>query len=135
MESMFYGCESLTSLDLRNFNTENVTNMANMFDGCSSLTSLDLSSFNTKKVTNMSEMFHIYDSQLKTIYVNNGWSMNSVEKSERMFDMCSNLVGGKGTVYDENHTDGEYARIDGGSENPGYFTDVNASVAFVDTRE
>ena len=30
--------------------------------------------------------------------------------------------GGAGTVHDENHIDKEYARIDGGTENPGYFT-------------
>ena len=31
---MFYGCESLTNLDLSNFNTQNVENMSHMFDGC-----------------------------------------------------------------------------------------------------
>ena len=35
------------------------------------------------------------------------------------------LVGGKGTKFDSNHTDGEYARIDGGPNSPGYFTNVN----------
>ena len=122
---MFDGCSSLTSLNLRSFNTENVTNMSNMFHGCSSLISLDLSSFNTKTVTDMSNMFWIYDSQLKTIYVSNSWSMNNVDNSEMMFMYCFNLVGGKGTVYDENHIDGDYARIDGGPEKPGYFTDIN----------
>ena len=35
MKQMFYGCcFSLTSLDLRNFNTSNVTNMSFMFDSC-----------------------------------------------------------------------------------------------------
>lgn len=125
MSSMFDGCSSLTSLNLRSFNTENVTNMSNMFHGCSSLISLDLSSFNTKTVTDMSNMFWIYDSQLKTIYVSNSWSMNNVDNSEMMFMYCFNLVGGKGTVYDENHIDGDYARIDGGPEKPGYFTDIN----------
>ena len=57
MDAMFYGCSSLTSLDLSNFNTSNVTNMRWMFHGCSSLTSLDLSSFNTSNVTNMYSMF------------------------------------------------------------------------------
>ena len=31
---MFYKCESLTSIDLSNFNTQNVSDMGNMFDGC-----------------------------------------------------------------------------------------------------
>ena len=41
---------------------------------------------------------------------------------------CTRLVGGKGTAYDSNHTDAEYARIDGGLDNPGYFT---AKVDFI----
>ena len=39
-----------------------------------------------------------------------------------MFKNCTSLVGGKGTTYDANHVDKEYAHIDGGSSNPGYFT-------------
>ena len=34
---MFYGCSSLTNINLSNFNTNNVTNMSWMFDECSSL--------------------------------------------------------------------------------------------------
>ena len=37
MNSMFYECSSLTSLNLSNFNTNNVEDMREMFDGCSSL--------------------------------------------------------------------------------------------------
>ena len=54
---MFFGCNSLISLDLSNFNTQNVTNMRCMFFGCNSLKSLDLSNFNTQNVTNMNLMF------------------------------------------------------------------------------
>ena len=39
-----------------------------------------------------------------------------------MFSGCTNLIGGEGTVYDSKHTDYTYARIDGGTEAPGYFT-------------
>lgn len=46
---MFDGCSKLTSLDLKTFNTANVTNMSGMFNRCESLTSLDLSMFNTEK--------------------------------------------------------------------------------------
>ena len=53
---MFNKCSSLTSLNLSNFNTNNVTNMDSMFNKCSSLTSLNLSNFNTNNVTNM-EMY------------------------------------------------------------------------------
>ena len=34
---MFYECNSLTNLNLSNFNTQNVTNMSWMFDNCNSL--------------------------------------------------------------------------------------------------
>ncbi len=55
---MFGSCTSLTSLDLSNFNTSNVTNMNGMFGSCTSLTSLDLSNFDTSKVTSMINMFN-----------------------------------------------------------------------------
>ena len=57
MESMFYHCHSLISLFLSNFNTQNVIDMYGMFYGCNSLKSLDLSNFNTQNVTDMSWMF------------------------------------------------------------------------------
>jgi surface protein len=127
MSEMFYGSK-LTSLDLSSFNTAKVTDMSKMFYG-SKLTSLDLSSFNTAKVTDMSEMF--WDcTKLQIIYVGSGWSTAEVTNSSYMFDYCSRLVGGKGTSYDENHVDKTYAHIDGGTSNPGYFTDKNASVAY-----
>ena len=34
---MFYGCNSLTNIDLSNFNTQNDTDMSYMFDECNSL--------------------------------------------------------------------------------------------------
>ena len=53
MREMFSHCSSLTSLDLFNFNTNNVKDMSCMFSHCSSLNSLDLSNFNTNKVEDM----------------------------------------------------------------------------------
>ena len=50
MRSMFYNCNSLKSLDLSNFNTQNVAYMSDMFYNCNSLTSLDLLNFNTQNV-------------------------------------------------------------------------------------
>jgi uncharacterized repeat protein (TIGR02543 family) len=54
---MIYMCANLTSIDLSNFNTSNITNMAYMFCGDNSLTDLDLSNFDTSKVTKMTDMF------------------------------------------------------------------------------
>ena len=55
---MFSNCSSLTSLDLSNFNTNNVETMSDMFSNCSSLTSLNLSNFNTNNVKDMSYMLN-----------------------------------------------------------------------------
>ena len=129
MSQMFYECTGLTSLDVSNFNTANVTNMNNMFFKCSGLTSLDLSGFNTAKVKYMTWMFG-GSQALRTIYVRDGWSTAAVQSSTSMFSSCYNLVGGKGTTFDANHTDVAYAHIDGGPSNPGYFTDPNAPDAY-----
>ena len=58
MECMFYGCSSLSTIDLSAFNTSNVTDMSLMFRECSSLSTLDLSTFNTSNVTDMRCMFY-----------------------------------------------------------------------------
>ena len=119
---MFDGCSSLTGLDVSGFNTSNVTDMIGMFQDCSSLTELDLSNFDTSNVTRTSCMF-LYCTNMSTIYASESWSMSNVVRSDDMFVWCSNLIGGAGTAYDDclsNNAD--YARIDGGLENPGYFT-------------
>ena len=65
-------------------------------------------------------------SSLKTIYASSEWNTSKVENGESMFHGCTNLVGGAGTTYDANHTDYTYAHIDGGTNNPGYFTAAGA---------
>jgi surface protein len=95
--------------------------MFGMFRGCSGLTSLDLSNFNTTNVTDMSYVFYGC-SALTTIYVGEGWSTEKVTDSFSMFTNCTTLVGGLGTVYDAEYTDKTYAHIDGGTSNPGYLT-------------
>ena len=50
MSRMFYECSSLSSLNLSNFNTNNVKDMIGMFQLCSSLTSLNLSNFHTNNI-------------------------------------------------------------------------------------
>ena len=53
MGNMFWECESLTNLNLSNFNTQNVKDIRSMFSYCKSLINLNLSYFNTKNVTDM----------------------------------------------------------------------------------
>jgi surface protein len=100
-----------------------------MFSGCTRLTMLDISGWNTAHVWYMNDMF-ANCSSLTTIYAGTGWTTAYVygEWSERMFTNCTSLVGGMGTVFDMNHTDKSYARIDGGPANPGYFTEKGATL-------
>ena len=123
MYGVFDGCTSLTSLDLSSFNTSSALQMHYMFRNCTSLTELDLSSFNTGNVTQMREMF-LNCGNLKTIWVGSGFDTAKVPngKDKDMFTGCTSLVGGNGTTYDSSYTGKTYARIDGGTSNPGYFT-------------
>ena len=134
MSYMFCRCNNLTSLDVSSFNTKNVTNMNWMFDKCNSLTSLDVSSFNTEKVTDMYEMFYNC-SRLKTIYASSLFTTDAVKSSNEMFKGCTSLVGGAGTKYDVNYTGKTYARIDGGTSNPGYFTAKQAYAVYDSTAQ
>ena len=94
MEMMFFNCSSLTSLDLSNFDTSNVTVLSEfnngMFGGCSSLVSLDLSSFNTSNVTNMFSMFY-YCSSLRSLDLSS-FNTSNVTNMSRMFYNCSSLI-------------------------------------------
>lgn len=63
MDSMFSQCLSATSITFGGlFDTSKVTNMSNMFSVCRAVTSLDVSSFDTSKVTNMGSMFALNNS-------------------------------------------------------------------------
>ncbi len=121
MNSMFMQCYELASLDVSGFDTSKVTDMNGMFQSCKILTSLDLSSFDTSKVTDMGNMF-FQSRELKTIYVGNDWNTDIVTSSNSMFYKCTAIVGGQGTTYNSSYTDKSYAHVDGGTNNPGYFT-------------
>ena len=86
----FHYCSKLTSLDLSNWNTSNVTNMRGMFRNCPNLTSLDVNNWDTTKVTTMSYMFDCC-SNLTEIDVSN-FDTSEVTNMEYMFDGCSSLT-------------------------------------------
>ncbi|MBR2888575.1 MAG: BspA family leucine-rich repeat surface protein, partial [Bacteroidales bacterium] len=120
-ESWFAGFSNLTEITGMDkyLNTTKVQTMESMFNGCSSLKSLDLSSFSTAKLTDADYMFSSC-SNLRTIFVGDGWQKTSGYNDLSMFNGCGKLYGGKGTHCEESSN--KYARIDGGYENPGYFT-------------
>lgn len=131
MSSMFENCESLTSLDVSNFNTSKVTDMWGMFCNCTSLTTLDISSFDTSSVVDMSWMFFNLN-KVTTIYVGDKWNTNNLSETQTanfeengwvyLFGNCNSLVGEKGTTYNPSQIGKDYAHIDGGTGNPGYFS-------------
>ena len=123
MAGMF-AYSKITTLDLSNFDTSNVTSTHAMFDFSNAI-ELDLSNFDTSKVTNMQFMFG-NSSNLRKIYVSDKFILNDTDGhlGTNMFKACKSIIGGNGTSYDSTHTNGEYARIDGGIDNPGYFTDI-----------
>ena len=90
MSGLFSGCGSLTSLDLTCFDTSKVTDMRGMFEGCGSLTSLDLSSFDTSKVTDMEEMFSGCESL--TALDLSSFDTSEVSYMRGMFYSCKSLT-------------------------------------------
>ena len=95
---MFAGCTNLTSLDLSNFDTSQVTLMVAMFKDCSKFESLDLSNFDTSNVVEMSQMFKGC-SGLKSIDLRN-FDTSKVEYMYEMFAGCTGL-----TSLDLSHCD------------------------------
>ncbi|CCY93761.1 bacterial surface protein 26-residue PARCEL repeat (3 repeats) [Firmicutes bacterium CAG:884] len=97
MGGMFAMC-GFISLDLSNFNTENLANIfveeyrrnRSIFSRCPSLTTIDLSSFNTTNVTNMRYMFYVCSS-LTSLDLNSFNTTNVTNMSE-MFSTCSSLT-------------------------------------------
>ena len=87
---LFSGCENMTSVDLRGFDTSKVTNMSNMFGGCESLTKLDVSGFDTSQVADMSYMF--YDCESLTKLDVSGFDTSQVTDMSHMFNYCENVT-------------------------------------------
>ena len=124
MGSLFYGCSSLTSLDLSSFvisantdmtsmfqncsalteikgieklNTSAVTNMSRLFEGCSSLKSLDLSGWDTSATTDMSGMF-------------SGTSINRITLGAKfVFVGVNSRLGNDSTIWCEEGSDNTYS--------------------------
>lgn len=149
MQAMFNDSPLIKKIDLRSFDVRNVSTFARMFKNDTSLEEidfssfelstsknitmdtmflnvsgmkvLDISSFNTQRVTVFSNMFTDMTS-LETIYVGSGWTTSGLTSTPVMFGNTPNLVGGAGTAWTSSNTKSTYAHIDGGLNNPGYFT-------------
>ena len=111
MWSMFYKAYNIKHLDLSNWDTSNVTNMGAMFYWMSWLVELDLDSFDTSSLENTDSMFY-NTSNLKTIYVSDKFTTNSITNSWNMFFWATSIEWWNRTTYDANHINAEYAKID-----------------------
>ena len=121
MGYMFQELRSLTELNVTSFDTSNVETMQGMFLGFTNVEELDLSSFDTSKVTIMTGMFDFksyhteqdYIPILKTIYVSDKFTIENVtDKTSKMFEGNTNLIGGNGTRYSEDRIAVSYAVVD-----------------------
>ena len=90
MANMFLDCTKLTNLILSNWDTSKVTDMHSMFENDSSLTNLDVSNWDTSEVTDMSEMFE-NNSSLTNLDVSN-WDTSKVTDMSEMFFYDTNLA-------------------------------------------
>jgi surface protein len=136
LEDAFYELTDLDTIEgLNKVHTAGITSMSHMFYWCELLDgTLDLSSFDTSSVTDMTGMFD-HCSNVDAIVVSNLFVVSQVTDSTDMFYSCYDLVGGAGTATGNSsdyfnitsNSDKTYARIDGGTSNPGYFTGASSS--------
>ena len=87
---MFENMRALKEIDLKDFDTSDVTSMSYMFNWCSSLENLDLSSFDTRNVSNMYYMFY-WCTNLKKLDIENFDTSNLVY-AFNMFTNCQSLT-------------------------------------------
>lgn len=136
LEDAFYEMTDLDTIEgLNKVHTAGITSMSHMFYWCELLDgTLDLSSFDTSSVTDMTGMFD-HCGNVDAIVVSNLFVVSQVTDSTDMFYSCYDLVGGAGTATGNSsdyfnitsNSDKTYARIDGGTSNPGYFTAASSS--------
>ena len=88
-ERMFESCSSLTRLDLRNIEMDNVTIALNMFSGCSSLQTLDTSKWNLGNLSNGQSMFSGCSS-LQSLDTSK-WNLGNLSNGNFMFYGCYSL--------------------------------------------
>ena len=90
MDYMFYGCYSLKSLDLSNFNSSSNTYVMKMFMDCFSLEYLNLKGFKTGKIQNFNNMFNNCSS-LKSLDISS-FDTSFSHSANYMFYGCSSLT-------------------------------------------
>lgn len=127
----FSGFTHLESVeDVRYLDASKSTSFWGMFEDCKALVTLDLRGLDTTSAVEFEFMFDRC-SALKTIYVSDTFEIRFVSTYDNhwfgMFEDCTSLVGGNGTVYDADlfdssgGCDSHYACIDSPCQR-GFFT-------------
>jgi surface protein len=88
METLFYQCYNITSLNLSGWSPSKVTTMKWMFHNCTSLQSIDLTNWDTSSVIDMYSMF--YKCPLSYIDVSS-WDTSKVSDMRWVFGECLSL--------------------------------------------
>ncbi|EOL49345.1 BspA family leucine-rich repeat surface protein [Enterococcus caccae] len=90
MSYMFASASNLTTIDVSSWDTSNVTNMFAMFRDASSLTTLDVSKWNTSKVSRMADMFRGAGSLIALETGN--WDISNITDMSYMFEYAKSLT-------------------------------------------
>ena len=126
MQDIFSGMAALSSINLGGrFSTASVTDMRGMFTDTNSLTELDLSNFNTAKVNKFSNMFassRPLETKLEKIYVSQDFNISAGTEFDNVFRNQVKLRGGNGSfLVNPASADKTWLRIDRPGAK-GYFT-------------
>ncbi len=148
---MFKGCYSMPEISVENLNMKNVTTIEGMFSmeewvGGKTVTiengetvGVTADSFKTEcklkiitfgqscadiKITHQNNVDRTFKNciVLKTIYVYPGTAFTVGGGKYSTFEGCTAIVGGAGTTFQDGRN--IFAKIDGGTGAPGYFTDI-----------
>ena len=115
----FWEFHSLTTITgIENLNTSEATNMNSMFYDCSNLETINVNGFDVSKVTNATAMFK-FCQELTTITCNNSWS---IAVTDNMFTACTKLKNTSADpdiTYLLNKVDGSMANPTTGYFTPG----------------
>ena len=94
--NMFYNCSALTTISgIEQLNTLNVKDISRMFYNCNDLETLNLSNWNVNNVTDFTYLFYrCYNLTNETINTLNNWNINSSATFHQLFKYCKNVDEG-----------------------------------------
>lgn len=129
MGEWFAGCENCLTIDVTKLDVERVRTFWATFAACASVETLDLSTWNVPADVETTNYMFFEMRDVVTIYANDSWEAIADDTSRptnTTFASSPKLTGGQGTTFLSHpplYNNYQYARIDGSSGKPGYFTE------------